>query len=103
VTTIADSLGPPYSLPYSFGLCRDNVDRLVLVTDDQIMQAMAVLFREMKLAVEPAGAAATAALFGPLKDELEGKRVGVVVCGANIDVATFALQIARGNAQTNSQ
>ena len=103
VTPIADSLGPPYSLPYSFGLCRDNVDRLVLVTDDQITQAMAVLFREMKLAVEPAGAAATAALFGPLKDELEGKRGGVVVCGANIDVETFAHQIARGNAQTGCQ
>jgi len=97
VTTIADSLGPPYSLPYSYGLCRENVDKLVLVDDDQIMDAMAVLFREMKLAVEPAGAAATAALFGPLRDELRGERVGVIVCGANIDVETFAGQIARGN------
>lgn len=97
VTTIADSLGPPYSLPYSYGLCRENVDRIVLVDDDQIMDAMAVLFREMKLAVEPAGAAATAALFGPLREELRGKRVGVIVCGANIDVETFAGQIARGN------
>jgi threonine dehydratase len=98
VTTIADSLGPPYCLPYSFGLCRQNVDRLVLVDDDQITDAMAVLFREMKLAVEPAGAAATAALFGPLKDELAGKRVGIIVCGANIDIETFAVQVARGNA-----
>jgi threonine dehydratase len=96
VTTIADSLGPPYSLPYSYALCRDNVDRIVLVDDDQIIDAMGVLFREMKLAVEPAAAAATAALFGPLKDELAGKRVGVIVCGANIDLDTFAQQVRRG-------
>ena len=97
VKTIADSLGPPYSLPYSYGLCRENVDRIVLIDDDQITDAMGVLFREMKQAPEPAAAAATAALFGPLKDELAGKRVGVIVCGANIDLETFAQQIARGN------
>ncbi len=97
VTSIADSLGPPYSLPYSYKLCRDNIDKLVLVTDDQLMDAMAVLFREMKLAVEPAGASATAALFGPLREELLGKRVGLIVCGANIDIETFAKYVARGN------
>jgi threonine dehydratase len=97
VTTIADSLGPPYSLEYSFTLCRDNVDKLVLVDDDALMESMAVLFREMKLAVEPAGAATTAALFGPLRDELAGKRVGLIVCGANIDIENFARMVARGN------
>ena len=96
VATIADSLGPPYALPYSFGLCRQLVDQLVLVEDEQITDAMAVLFREMKLAVEPAGAAATAALFGPLSEELRGRRVGIIVCGANIDIETFARYTARG-------
>src|ERR1043165_2831881 len=62
VKTIADSLAPPFALPYSFGLCRRNVDDLVLVDDDEMRAAMALLFREMKLAVEPAAAAATAAL-----------------------------------------
>jgi len=96
VATIADSLAPPYALPYSFGLCRQVVDRLVMVDDDQIVDAMAALFREMKLAVEPAGAAATAALFGPLREELRGRRVGVIVCGANIDITTFARHVGRG-------
>jgi threonine dehydratase len=96
VATIADSLGPPYALPYSYALCRDHVDRLVLIDDDQIVEAMALLFREMKVAVEPAGAAATAALVGPLRDELRGRRVGVIVCGANIDIETYARYIARG-------
>ncbi|GIL37869.1 threonine ammonia-lyase [Roseiterribacter gracilis] len=93
VATIADSLAPPYALPYSFDLCRRNVDELVMINDDQIRDAMGVLFREMKLAVEPSGAAATAALFGPLRDRLRGKRVGVIACGANIDIAGFAKHI----------
>ncbi len=90
VQTIADSLGAPYATPYSFGLCHHFVDELVKIRDDQMRTAMALLFRSMKLAVEPAGAAATAALFGPLREQLRGKRVGILVCGTNIDIDTFA-------------
>nr|WP_240480377.1 threonine/serine dehydratase [Enhygromyxa salina] len=90
VRTIADSLGAPYAKPYSFELCRANVDELVLVDDDQLRDAMRLLFRDAKLAVEPAGAAATAALLGPLRARLVNAKVGVVVCGSNIDEASFA-------------
>ena len=90
VRTIADSLGAPHAAPYSFALCRRFVDGLVKVSDDALRSAMGLLFRSAKLAVEPAGAAATAALCGPLRQQLAGKRVGVIVCGANIDAATFA-------------
>jgi len=41
----------------------------------------------------PAGAAALAALMVPLRSRLEGKSVGIVVCGANIDPETFAKQL----------
>jgi len=50
---------------------------------------MLLLFRSAKLAVEPAAAAATAALCGPLRSRLDGKRVGLIVCGSNIDPQTF--------------
>jgi threonine dehydratase len=93
VRTIADSLGAPHAAPYSFELCRHYVDDVVLVSDDALRQAMALLFRSVKLAVEPAGAAATAALCGPLRERLRGKRVGLIVCGANIDIATFAAHV----------
>jgi threonine dehydratase len=96
VATIADSLGAPFALPYSFGLCRRFLDGLVKIDDDAMRRAMGLLFREMKLAVEPAGAAATAALCGPLRERLAGKRVGVIVCGSNIDVATFARHLGVG-------
>ena len=93
VQTIADSLGAPHAAPYSFSLCQKFVDELVLVSDDEIRQAMALLFRSMKLAVEPAGATATAALWGPLRNRLRGRRVGLIVCGANIDIDTFATHV----------
>ena len=92
VRTIADSLGAPYALPYSFELCRRNVDRLVEVDDSELRRAMGVLFRRMKFAVEPACAATTAALLGPLHD-LRDRRVVLVFCGSNIDWDTYSRQV----------
>lgn len=92
IDTIADSLAAPYALPYSFEVARRFVDDIVTLPDEAMQRAMGLLFADMKLAVEPAGAAATAALCGPLRERLDGKRVGVIVCGTNIDLATFARQ-----------
>lgn len=94
VATIADSLGAPYALPISFELCRRNVDGLVRVSDAEMREAMRFLLRNAKLAVEPAGAAATAALLGPLEERLCGKRVGIIVCGSNIDAQSYARLVA---------
>jgi len=94
VRTIADSLGAPRAEPYSFALNRRYVDDVILVSDDEIRDAMKLMFRAAKLVVEPAGAAALAGLMYPLREPLRGQRVGVVVCGANIDVTTFAALIA---------
>jgi threonine dehydratase len=96
LSTIADSLAPPMTLPMAYGLCRRHMERIVTVSDDEICRAMAVMFRDAKLAVEPAGATALAALLGPLREELRGARTGLIVCGANIDAETFAQQLARG-------
>lgn len=93
VRTIADSLGAPRCEPYSFALNRQFVDEVVLVDDDQIRDAMRLLFRSAKLVVEPAGAAALAALMYPLRARLEGSKVGLVICGANIDAESFAKQV----------
>jgi threonine dehydratase len=96
LSTIADSLAPPMTLPMAYGLCRRHMERIVTVSDDEICRAMVVMFRDAKLAVEPAGATALAALLGPLREELRGARTGLIVCGANIDAETFAQQLARG-------
>jgi threonine dehydratase len=94
VRTIADSLGAPRCEPYSFSINRQFVDEIVLVNDDQIRDAMRLLFRSAKLVTEPAGAAALAALMYPLRERLDGKRVGLVVCGANVDAASYCGAIA---------
>jgi len=94
VTTIADSLGSPTAMRYTFGLCHRHLDDLVLIDDDDMRRAMLRLYRGTKLAVEPAGAASTAALTGPLLERLRGKRVALIVCGSNVTPETFARHIA---------
>ncbi len=89
VNTIADSLGAPHAAPYSFALCQKFVDKMVTVSDEQMAQTMQLLFDEMKLAVEPAGASAIAALQYHLLPELKGKSIGIIVCGTNIDLETY--------------
>lgn len=88
--TIADSLGAPYALPISYALCRASLEEVVRIADAEMISAMRFLAAHARLAVEPAGAAATAALLGPLRDRLAGLRVGLVVCGSNISAEDYA-------------
>ncbi|MGH8244260.1 MAG: pyridoxal-phosphate dependent enzyme, partial [Steroidobacteraceae bacterium] len=68
IDTIADSLGAPYAMPISFALCRASIDEIVRIRDEEMIAAMRFLLEHARLAVEPAGAAATAALLGPLRE-----------------------------------
>jgi len=96
VRTIADSLGAPHAAPYTFSVCRRFVDRLVMVDDSALCRAMHLLFSDAKLAVEPAGAASTAALIGPLREDVKGLNVGLILCGTNIDHRTYSEHLAKG-------
>jgi threonine dehydratase len=98
IDTIADSLAPPMTTQSTYAICRRFVDDIVTVSDEAICAALALLCREAKLAVEPAGAAAAAAVLGPLAARLRGKRIGVVICGANIDSESFYRYVKRGEA-----
>ncbi len=89
VDTVATSLGAPSTQAYSMGLCRQFVDEVALVSDGAMIEGMRLLFHEMKLACEPACAASTAALLGPLRERAAGKRVGLILCGSNLGVETF--------------
>ncbi|WP_114810802.1 threonine/serine dehydratase [Paraburkholderia kururiensis] len=100
--SIADSLMAPFTEQYSYELCRRHLDRIVTVSDDALRAAMLLLFNQLKLAVEPACAAATAALVGPLRETVQGKRVGVLLCGTNIDPASFVVHIGRAVAGANA-
>jgi threonine dehydratase len=95
INTIADSLAVPQARPYSFGIIQRVVDEIVLLSDDDMRHAMHRLFNDMKLVTEPASAAGLAALTGPLRKRLLGKRVGIIACGSNLDIAVFAREVFR--------
>lgn len=96
INTIADSLGAPMALPLGHALCAAYVDEIALLDDDLICAGMVAFQQEAKLAVEPAAGAALGAVMGPLRARLQGQRVGIIVCGANIDAQTYLSLMARG-------
>ncbi|MGQ0484134.1 MAG: threonine dehydratase [Hyphomicrobiales bacterium] len=73
----------------AFHIIKHGAERIVRVSEDEIAEAMRLLYRSTHNAAEGAGAAALAALVkvGP---KMKGKRVGVIVSGGNIDMAKFA-------------
>ncbi len=86
--TIADGLAVNAPGELTFPITQRVVDEVVLVSDAEIVAAMAFLFERMKLVVEPSGATGVAALLAG-RAELSG-RVGVVISGGNVDAARFA-------------
>ena len=84
------------ALPFGYALCAAYVDDIVTVTDDDICSSMIILQQEAKLAVEPAVGAAMAGLMLPLRERLRGKRVGLIICGANIDEEGYCKLLERG-------
>ena len=89
VDTIAGTLAPRAVGPNTLALAARYVDEIVLVSDDELRAAMRRLWQESRLLVEPAGAAAVAAVAGG-HVATAGKRVAVLVCGANFDPAMAA-------------
>ncbi|PRY80297.1 threonine dehydratase [Yoonia maritima] len=90
VDTIADSLGAPYAMPYSYSVARANVDQIVRVEDAELLNAMNHYQRILRITAEPACAASLAAVLGPLRDDLAGRHVGIIACGSNISITRYA-------------
>ncbi len=82
----ADSLGARNTGALVHEICRAAVDHVALVTDDAITQAQRRLWLDWRIATEPGGAAALAALTSGAYRPRPGERVGVLVCGANVDL-----------------
>jgi threonine dehydratase len=84
-SSIADGLNAPFTGAGTLEICRESVDDVVLVTEDEIAEGMRFLYTRAKLACEPAGAAAVAALLAEKIDIEEGSAVVAVVSGGNAD------------------
>jgi threonine dehydratase len=89
--TIAHGLAPPFAGELPLELCRDRVES-VLVTEDEIAEGMRFLYAAAKLACEPSGAAAAAAVLAG--KVAAGPGVAVVVSGGNVDPREAAAILA---------
>jgi threonine dehydratase len=89
--SIADGLNAPFTGEGTLAVCRERVDEVVLVSDEEIADAMRFLYARAKLACEPAGAVATAAV---RTGKVEGERLVSVVSGGNVGAETASAILA---------
>jgi threo-3-hydroxy-L-aspartate ammonia-lyase len=87
--SIADGALTPSLGEYTFPIIRDAVERIVTVTDAQLVSTMRFFAERMKIVVEPTGCLAAAAVLNGALD-CKGKRVGIVLSGGNVDMAALA-------------
>lgn len=85
----ADSLGARRAGALPFAIAKDFVEGIVLVEDDAIRAAQQVLWRDLRLATEPGGATALAALLSGAYRPALGEKVAVILCGGNVDPGTL--------------
>lgn len=85
ITTAAGTLAPRRSAELNLDIIRRNVDEIVLVSDQDMIDAARWLWFEMAIAAEMSGAAAMAALLGGALPTQPDERVCVLVCGAGMD------------------
>jgi threonine dehydratase len=88
----ADSLAPRQVGALMFPIARKYVDRVILVSDESIQQAQESLWATLRVAAEPGGAAAFAALLSRRYVPTPAERVGIVVCGGNTTAVDFKVK-----------
>ena len=86
--TFADGLATRSAYELTFPALREGLTDFITVTDAEIATAVRALLRTTHSLVEGAGAAGVAGAY-KLRERLAGKRVGVILSGANIDAATL--------------
>ncbi|TFW34423.1 threo-3-hydroxy-L-aspartate ammonia-lyase [Massilia horti] len=84
--TIADGAQTQHLGQYTFPIIQRDVNDILTASDDELVQCMRFFAERMKIVVEPTGCLGFAAARG-MKEQLKGKRVGILVSGGNIDLA----------------
>ena len=85
----ADSLAPKQVGKLMFPIAQKYVDQVVLVEDDEIRSAQKMLWGQLRIAAEPGGAAAYAALISKSFSRSKTERIGILVCGGNTTAVDF--------------
>jgi threonine dehydratase len=83
----SDSLAPKRVGELMFPIAQTHVQNVLLVSDEEILQAQNVLWDGLRIVAEPGGAAAFAAIVSGRYEPEPGERVGIVICGGNTDNA----------------
>ena len=96
VNTIADGIAVKTPGDLTYELCKEYVDGIVTVTDDEIALAILTLLEQQKLIAEGAGAVPVAAVMNGKIPDIDGKNVCCLVSGGNIDVTILSRVIERG-------
>ncbi len=87
--TIADGARTPSLGQITFPLVRRNVDDMIALHDDDLIRTMRFVMTHLKLVVEPTGVLGLAAVFNR-RLSVEGKRIGAIISGGNVDFADAA-------------
>lgn len=87
--TFADGLAVRRPIPEAFAVYAEGAERIVSVSEEQIREAMCVYYTDTHNLAEGAGAASLAALMQE-REAMKGKRVGVILSGANVDKSVYA-------------
>ncbi len=92
--SVADGLGAPFAGEWTLPLARRYVDEIVLLDDATILGGLRFAAERMKQVLEPAGAAALAAVLYGLVPVRDGERVCVIGSGGNVDLARLGELLA---------
>lgn len=95
-TSLADGITVKQIGAIPFDIIRKEVDRIVLVSEDRIAEALIMLLERKKVLAEGAGAVGAAALLGGQIEAGAGAKVVLVVSGGNIDISLLDRVIAKG-------
>ena len=92
--TVADGLAAPFAGNLTLAMCRRYLEGIVILTDAEILSGVRFAAERMKQVLEPAGAAALAAVLHGRIPINDGERVAVVASGGNVDIARLGELLA---------
>ncbi|HHN8543977.1 threo-3-hydroxy-L-aspartate ammonia-lyase [Citrobacter cronae] len=91
--TIADGAQTQHLGQYTFAIIQQNVNDILTVSDTELVTAMKFIAERMKVVVEPTGCLGFAAARAR-KSELQGKKIGIIISGGNVDISRYGELLA---------
>ncbi|MBJ8372386.1 threo-3-hydroxy-L-aspartate ammonia-lyase [Citrobacter cronae] len=91
--TIADGAQTQHLGQYTFAIIQQNVNDILTVSDTELVTAMKFIAERMKIVVEPTGCLGFAAARAR-KSELQGKKIGIIISGGNVDISCYGELLA---------